>query len=99
MQVHVHVRSQDNGAVDPDALATIAASTHILCVSMIQVHVRVLSQDKESMDPDTMAINAASLACTLSNVPWSGPVGYACVRVCVCVCVCVYMHACVCIVL
>ena len=39
----------------------------------IQVVVTVLSFDKEN-DPDILGINAASLALSISDIPWDGPV-------------------------
>ena len=44
----------------------------------VQVIVTVLSMDEEN-DPITLAVNAASLALSVSNIPWNGPVG--CVRI------------------
>src|SRR3989344_262322 len=44
----------------------------------VQVIVTVLSMDEEN-DPVTLAVNAASLALSVSDIPWNGPVG--CVRV------------------
>ncbi|MFH0852333.1 MAG: polyribonucleotide nucleotidyltransferase [bacterium] len=40
----------------------------------IQVVVTVLSYDQEN-DPETLGLNAASLALSLSNIPWQGPLG------------------------
>jgi len=40
----------------------------------IQVIVTVLSYDQEN-DPETLGLNAASLALSLSNIPWQGPLG------------------------
>jgi polyribonucleotide nucleotidyltransferase len=43
----------------------------------VQVIVTVISVDEN--DPVILAVNAASLALSVSNIPWSGPVG--CVRI------------------
>ena len=43
----------------------------------VQVIVTVLSVDDN--DPTILAVNAASLALSVSNIPWSGPIG--CVRI------------------
>lgn len=43
----------------------------------VQVIVTVLSVDEN--DPTILAVNAASLALTVSNIPWAGPIG--CVRI------------------
>ena len=39
----------------------------------VQIIVTVLSLDEE--DPTILAVNAASLALSVSNIPWAGPVG------------------------
>lgn len=39
----------------------------------VQIIVTVLSVDEE--DPTILAINAASLALSVSNIPWAGPIG------------------------
>ena len=43
----------------------------------VQIIVTVLSVDEN--DPTILAVNAASLALSVSNIPWAGPVG--CVRI------------------
>ena len=43
----------------------------------VQVIVTVISVDDN--DPTTLAVNAASLALSVSNIPWNGPIG--CVRI------------------
>lgn len=43
----------------------------------VQIIVTVLSVDDN--DPTILAVNAASLALSVSNIPWSGPIG--CVRI------------------
>jgi len=43
----------------------------------VQVIVTVLSVDDN--DPTILAVNAASLALSVSNIPWNGPIG--CVRI------------------
>ncbi|HTE49137.1 MAG TPA: polyribonucleotide nucleotidyltransferase [Candidatus Paceibacterota bacterium] len=43
----------------------------------VQVIVTVISADDS--DPATLAVNAASLALSVSNIPWNGPIG--CVRI------------------
>ncbi len=40
----------------------------------VQVIVTVLSVDEDN-DPTVLAVNAASLALSVSNIPWAGPVG------------------------
>src|SRR5579871_1400778 len=40
----------------------------------VQVIITVLSADQEN-DPDILAMNGASAALSISDIPWSGPVG------------------------
>ncbi|MDD5590119.1 MAG: polyribonucleotide nucleotidyltransferase [Candidatus Portnoybacteria bacterium] len=44
----------------------------------IQVVITILAYDQEN-DPEILGLNAASLALTVSDIPWAGPI--ACVRV------------------